>query len=108
MRGPHPFVQPAQAGGVLVARHLGAVDRGRGFVQVRAGGYARDERPGPTEVATPGYTLIDLSGGVPLTEHLDLRAIVRNVLNETYYASPDTRFVFAPGINASITAVVKF
>jgi outer membrane receptor protein involved in Fe transport len=99
------FLDDAPADNVSVQLRKGV---GRGFVQVRAAGYARDERPGPTEVATPGYTLIDLSGGVPLTEHLDLRAIVRNVLNETYYASPDTRFVFAPGINASITAVVKF
>jgi len=81
---------------------------GRGFLQARLARYARDERPGPTEVATPGYTLLDLSGGLPLSEHLDLRGIVRNLLDETYYASPDARFVFAPGINASITAVVRF
>ena len=81
---------------------------GRGFVQARVARYMRDERPGPTEVVTPGYTLIDLAGGVPLSEHLDLRGIVRNLLDETYYASPDVRFVLAPGINASITAVVRF
>jgi outer membrane receptor protein involved in Fe transport len=81
---------------------------GRGFGQIRVAQFASDRRPGPTEVAAPGYTLVDLSGGVPLTKHLDLRALVRNVLDETYYASPDTRFVFAPGINASVTAVVRF
>jgi outer membrane receptor protein involved in Fe transport len=80
----------------------------RGFVQIRVARYGRDERPGPTEIATPAYTLVDLSGGVPLTEHLDLRGIVRNALDATYYASPDTRFVLAPGVNASITAVVRF
>ena len=80
----------------------------RGFAQVRVAQYARDARPGPTEVVTPGYTLIDLSAGVPLTKHLDLRAIVRNLLDETYYASPDPRFVFAPGLSASLTAVARF
>jgi hemoglobin/transferrin/lactoferrin receptor protein len=80
----------------------------RGFAQVRVAHYAEDERPGPTEIVAPGYSLIDLAGGVPLSRNLDLRGIVRNVLDETYYASPDARFVFAPGINASLTAVVRF
>jgi len=81
---------------------------GRGFGQIRLAQYAEDDRPGPTEITTPGYTLIDLSGGVPITPHLDVRGLVRNVLDETYYASPDTRFVLAPGISASITAVLTF
>jgi outer membrane receptor protein involved in Fe transport len=80
----------------------------RGFTQIRVARYAGDDRPGPTEIATPGYTLVDLSGGMPLTRHLDLRGLVRNVLDETYYASPDARFVFAAGISASLTAVVRF
>ena len=80
----------------------------RGFAQARVARYAGDDRPGPTEIAMPGYTLVDVSGGIPLTRHLDLRGLVRNVLDETYYASPDARFVFAPGISASLTAVVRF
>jgi outer membrane receptor protein involved in Fe transport len=56
----------------------------------------------------PGYTVVDVSGGMPLSRNLDLRAIVRNLLDATYYASPDARFVFAPGISASLTAVVRF
>jgi outer membrane receptor protein involved in Fe transport len=51
---------------------------------------------------------VDVSGGMPLSRNLDLRAIVRNLLDATYYASPDARFVFAPGISASLTAVVRF
>jgi outer membrane receptor protein involved in Fe transport len=49
-----------------------------------------------------------VSGGIPVSRNLDLRALVRNILDETYYASPDTRFVLAPGISASLTAVVRF
>jgi hemoglobin/transferrin/lactoferrin receptor protein len=80
----------------------------RGFAQVRLARFAEDDRPGPTEIAAPGYTLVDVGGGVPLTRNLELRAIVRNLFDQTYYASPDARFVFAPGINGSLTAVVRF
>ena len=80
----------------------------RGFAQVRIAQFADDNRPGPTEIISPGYTLLDVSGGIPLTRNLDVRALVRNLLDETYQASPDARFVFAPGRNGSITAVVRF
>ena len=80
----------------------------RGFAQVRVGAYGEDDRPGPTEIVMPGYTLVDLSGGVPLSRNLDLRGIVRNLLDDTYYASPDARFVFAPGISGSLTLVARF
>ena len=80
----------------------------RAFAQVRVAAFADDDRPGPGEIAMPGYTVVDVSGGMPLSRNLDLRAIVRNLLDATYYASPDARFVFAPGISASLTAVVRF
>ncbi|MGH9896640.1 MAG: TonB-dependent receptor domain-containing protein, partial [bacterium] len=79
-----------------------------GFAQIRVARFTRDDRPGPTEVVAPGYTLVDVSGGVPLTSYLDLRGLVRNLFDQTYYASPDARFVFAPGINASVTVVARF
>jgi outer membrane receptor protein involved in Fe transport len=80
----------------------------RGFAQVRVAAFADDDRPGPSEIAMPGYTVVDLAGGVPLHRSLDLRLLVRNLFDATYYASPDARFVFAPGISASLTAVVRF
>ena len=80
----------------------------RGFAQVRVAAYGEDDRPGPTEIVMPGYTLVDLSGGLPLSRNLDLRGLVRNVLDETYYASPDSRFVLAPGITGSVTLVARF
>ncbi len=80
----------------------------RGFAQVRVAAYADDDRPGPTEIEMPGHTIVDVSGGVPIGNQLDLRMLVRNLFDATYYASPDARFVLAPGISASITAVVRF
>lgn len=94
---------PADNVSVLLRRAIS-----RGFGQVRVARYARDDRPGPTEVVMPGHTLVDLSGGLPLGANLDLRGLVRNLLDETYYASPDTRFVLAPGISASLTIVARF
>jgi outer membrane receptor protein involved in Fe transport len=80
----------------------------RGFAQLRVATFGEDDRPGPTEIAMPGYTLVDVSGGVPVSRNLDVRLLLRNLLDETYYASPDARFVLAPGISASLTAVVRF
>jgi outer membrane cobalamin receptor len=80
----------------------------RTFVQVRAAKFAKDARPGPSEVAMPGYFLLDAGGGIALGSRLDLRALVRNALDETYLVSPDSRAVQAPGVSASLTAIVRF
>ncbi len=34
------------------------------FAQIRTGIYAEDTRPGPTERVVPGYTMIDVGGGI--------------------------------------------
>lgn len=94
---------PADHVSVLLRRAIA-----RGFAQVRVARFARDDRPGPTEIAMPGHTLVDLSGGLPLGGSLDLRGLVRNLLDETYYASPDARFVLAPGASVSLTLVARF
>ncbi len=80
----------------------------RGFAQVRVGFYAEDDRPGPTEVATPGYQLVDASAGYRMTSRAELRFVCRNLLNQTYMLSPDPRGVFAPGISGLATAIVSF
>lgn len=80
----------------------------RGFVQVRAAGYADDDRPGPTEQRVPGYVLVDASGAWPITEQLELRIVARNLLDAAYLSSPDPRGVLAPGVNALVTAAVRF
>jgi outer membrane receptor protein involved in Fe transport len=80
----------------------------RAFVSLRSTFYAEDDRPGPTEVRMPGYTLLDAVCGVEVTKQLNLNLNVRNVLDRTYPVSPDARAVPAPGINAVLTAVARF
>jgi outer membrane receptor protein involved in Fe transport len=80
----------------------------RAFAQMRAAFLADDVRPGPSEIVAPGTTLLDLAGGFTLTRNLELRANLRNLLDQAYYASPDPRWVFAPGRSASATLAVQF
>jgi outer membrane receptor protein involved in Fe transport len=80
----------------------------RGSAHVRVATFASDDRPGPSEIRAPGYTLLDAGASWWLTPNLELRANGRNLLNRTYYASPDPRFVFAPGRSASVTAAISF
>lgn len=80
----------------------------RGWAQMRVGVYDDDDRPGPSEIAAPGATLMDVGGGWRIVRQLELRTHLRNLLNEEYYASPDPRFVLAPGRSASFTVVVEF
>jgi hemoglobin/transferrin/lactoferrin receptor protein len=80
----------------------------RVYAQTRFAWSSEDDRPGPSEVAAPGATLLDVGAGWRLVRHLELRALVRNLLDDDYYASPDPRFVLAPGRSASVTAVFQF
>lgn len=80
----------------------------KGSAHVRVAVFRDDVRNGPSEIDAPGYTLLDAGASWWLTPNVELRALGRNLLNDTYYASPDARFVFAPGRNASLTAVVRF
>ena len=80
----------------------------RAFAQMRAAFLADDDRPGPSEVEAPGATVLDLAGGFTLTRHLELRANARNLLDDAYYASPDPRWVYAPGRSASVTLAFRF
>ena len=78
------------------------------YGQARLAWYTADDRPGPSEVPAPGATLLDVGAGWQLLPQLGLRASVRNLLDDDYYASPDPRFVLAPGRSLSVTAVVQF
>jgi outer membrane receptor protein involved in Fe transport len=80
----------------------------RVYAQTRIAWYAEDDRPGPSEIAAPGATLLDVGAGWPFMRQLELRALLRNLLDDEYYASPDPRFVLAPGRSVSVTAVVQF
>jgi hemoglobin/transferrin/lactoferrin receptor protein len=89
---------------LLVRKELGS----RAFAQARGAFLAGDDRPGPSEIAAPGGTIVDLAGGYAFTRNLELRGNVRNLLDDSYYASPDPRWVYAPGRSASITLAVVF
>ncbi len=80
----------------------------RAYAQARFAVYAEDDRPGPSEVVSPGATLFDLGGGWRASRYLEFRAVARNLFDEKYYASPDPRWVYAPGRSASITASLQF
>jgi outer membrane receptor protein involved in Fe transport len=69
---------------------------------------ARDDRPGPTEVAVPGYGRLDLSAGWRFSELLGLAVSVRNVLDKSYPDSSDELFVTAPGRGALVTLQGSF
>ena len=80
----------------------------RFYAHARLAVASDDDRPGPSEVAVPGATIVDLGGGWRIGPTLELRGLLRNLLDEIYYSSPDPRRVFAPGRSASLTAVVQF
>jgi outer membrane receptor protein involved in Fe transport len=74
----------------------------------RVAWYDEDHRPGPSEIAAPGHTNVDLGASWRIHDRLEIRAAIRNVLNEEYYASPDPRFVTAPGRNGFVTVRVSY
>lgn len=80
----------------------------RAYAQARLAWHADDHRPGPTEVPAPGSTLVDLGGGWRVRPQLEIRAVVRNLLDDTHHASPDPRWVYAAGRSISLTAVAHF
>jgi outer membrane receptor protein involved in Fe transport len=49
-----------------------------------------------------------MSGGYTIARPLELRGLARNLLNQAYYASQDTRAVLAAGRSASLVVNVKF
>ena len=91
----------------VVARQDFGADK-KVYAQMRAAFYAKDDRPGPSEVAAPSATVFDLNGGWHIARQVELRGIVRNLLDDEYYASPDPRWVYAPGRSASLALAFEF
>ena len=69
--------------------------------------YADDTRLGPSEIDAPGHTNIDLGASWTPNRRIEIRGQLRNLLNQDYYASPDPRWVPAPGFNGSVTVSDK-
>ena len=95
---------PSESFSAQLRKQIGS----RAFAQGRVTFHAEDDEPGPTEVAMPGYTMVDAAAGYRLTRNLELRFLGRNLLDQEHYASPDPRWVWAPGISAQVTVVVTY
>jgi outer membrane receptor protein involved in Fe transport len=95
---------PAASASIQLRKQVGT----RGFAQVRVGAYAPDSRPGPTERETPGYAVVDASGGWKLSDALEMRILGRNLLDKDYLVSSDTRTVLAPGASVIAMVLAKF
>jgi outer membrane receptor protein involved in Fe transport len=83
-------------------------DFGRAWSWVRVAGYGALDEPGPTEEARSGHTLLDAAVGARLGTRLELQLLGRNLLDEAYLVSPDSRAVLAPGITGILTLAVRF
>jgi outer membrane receptor protein involved in Fe transport len=83
-------------------------DFARAWGWVRVAGYGRLDEPGPTEQARPGYALVDLAVGARLGSRLELGLMGRNLLDEAYLVSPDSRAVLAAGISGVFSLSVRF
>ena len=53
-------------------------------------------------------TLLDAAAGLDVLDGLEVRLSAKNLLNQTYLASQDTRAVLAPGRSVLLIAVVRF
>jgi hemoglobin/transferrin/lactoferrin receptor protein len=86
----------------------GRKELGRGFFQLRAAFYASDHKPGPTEVPTPAYQLLDAAAGYKIHPRAELRFMARNLLDQSYPLSTDRRSPVAPGISGIATILIDF
>jgi outer membrane receptor protein involved in Fe transport len=81
---------------------------GEGFVQLRVAFHGKDQDPGPTEVPTPSFTLLDASAGWKFSPIAEISFMARNLLNSSYPLSSDRRAPLAPGISGLATISVTF
>jgi outer membrane receptor protein involved in Fe transport len=82
-------------------------DFGRAWAWVRGAAYGDLDPPGPTEQKRPGYALLDAAAGVRLGP-AELSVLGRNLLDEAYLVSPDSRAVLAPGITGVVSLGFRF
>jgi iron complex outermembrane receptor protein len=70
---------------------------------VRGAAFAEKDEPGPTELARPGYAVLDAGFGWRLSRALELSLIGRNLLNRSYIAAPDEDAVLSPGRSVQLS-----
>jgi iron complex outermembrane receptor protein len=81
---------------------------GRAWTWLRLAGYGSLDEPGPTEQSRPGHTLLDAGLGARLGSRVEVSTLGRNLLDEAYLVSPDSRSVLAPGITGILSLAVRF
>jgi hemoglobin/transferrin/lactoferrin receptor protein len=87
-----------------VRREIGA----KGYAQARVAVYARDTHPGPSEQSVGAHTLVNVVGGYRVSPDVELRVSARNLLDQSYLLSPDSRAVLAPGASVMVSVVAGF
>lgn len=70
---------------------------GRFWVEPKITLVAAKEDPGPLEIETKGYTLLNTIFGYKFNKNITLIAVAQNILNRTYRLSADEKGVDAPG-----------
>lgn len=88
----------------VVARHGG----GPLSAYLRATAFTSHDSPGPTEVRTPAYGLVDAGAAWRIGRRLQLAAVLRNLLDEAYPSSAGPRWVYASGRSATVSTSVVF
>jgi len=78
------------------------------WIRARIVLFARDDRPGPTEIVTPGYGVVDLSAGYRFLTGLEARLVVGNLFDKEYAGTPDELGVPAPGRNVTFAVAGRF
>lgn len=101
-RTPLDDIAPRSA--AIVARHrLRTISS-----YLRVAAFASHDAAGPSEVATPGYVMVDAGASWRISRQLQVMSVMRNLLNESFYSSAGPRWVYAPGRRGSVTAVLEF
>ena len=75
---------------------------------VRGAVYAEDDRPGPSEQARPGYSVLDAGFGWRLSRALEFGIVGRNLLDRSYFSSADEDAVLAPGRSVQLSIRGRF
>jgi outer membrane receptor protein involved in Fe transport len=90
----------------LTVRVRRDVERAYGWV--RGAVYGNLDDPGPTEQERPSHALVDAGLGIHLGRSVELDLVGRNLLDEAYRVSPDSRATLAAGRAAVATVTVRF
>ena len=100
-----PIDDIAPRSAAIVVRHAIA-SRVSSYLRLAAIG--RHEAAGPSEVPTPGFVALDAGSAWRESAHVEVRGLLRNLLDQSCYSSAGPRWVYAPGRSGSLTVVVGF